>query len=291
MKIKILIPVYNDWRSVLKLIQNINIEVSKINHDFSIIIVNDASTDERNWDIKDLKIENIKSLKIINMKKNRGHGRCNASGLKYVFEKEEFDFILPMDGDGEDRPEEIKQFIEKINSFPELPVVGERVKRSENTIFKFCYQIHKIITLVFTGKSIKFGHFTCLPKTIVEKMINEKATWNCFSGALVKITNKRNSIPSIRGKRYFDLSKMSYYNLIMHSFSIISVFKFNVLIRSILFSIIYLFLISQNISAITLIPIPFITIFVSLIFYVSKRENLLEFNNSLSNITNIDEIK
>ena len=291
MKIKILIPVYNDWRSVLKLIQNINIEISKINHDFSIIIVNDASTDERNWDIKDLKIDNIKSLKIINMKKNRGHGRCNASGLKYVFEKEEFDFILPMDGDGEDRPEEIKKFIEKINSFPELPVVGERVKRSENTIFKFCYQIHKIITLVFTGKSIKFGHFTCLPKTIVEKMINEKATWNCFSGALVKITNKRNSIPSIRGKRYFDLSKMSYYNLIMHSFSIISVFKFNVLIRSILFSIIYLFLISQNISAITLIPIPFIIIFVSLIFYVSKRENLLEFNNSLSNITNIDKIK
>ena len=48
------------------------------------------------------------------MKENRGHARCIASGLKYIYEKEDFDYVIPMDGDGEDRPEEIIEFLNKI---------------------------------------------------------------------------------------------------------------------------------------------------------------------------------
>ena len=288
-KIKILIPVFNDWNSVFQLVDNIDKEISNLGFEFSIIIVNDGST--QNKPSKDFNLKNISSIKIINMQKNRGHGRCNAAGLKYISENEEFDYVLPMDGDGEDRPEEIKQFVEKIKNNPEIPIVGERVKRSESTIFKIGYEIHKIITLIFTGKLIKFGHFTCLPKLIVEKMVKEKATWNCYSGSLVKIADKRDSIPSIRGTRYYDLSKMSFYNLIIHSFSIISVFKYNVLLRSILFLAVYLFLTYQKISFITLLPVVSIIFFVIIILFLSKRENIEEYNDCLKNISNIDTIK
>ena len=51
------------------------------------------------------------------------------------------------------------------------PIVGERVKRSEDLLFKICYQMHKLITLTFTGKSIKFGNFTCLPKVLLKKWL------------------------------------------------------------------------------------------------------------------------
>ena len=122
-------------------------------------------------------------------------------------------------------------------------------------------------------------------------MINDKATWSSFSGALTKLEKDRSIVPSIRGSRYFGPSKMSFKNLIIHSLSIISVFKINVLIRSILFLIVYLFLIHQNISAIMLIPIPLIILLIVLVFYISKRENLDELNNSLLNISNIDNIK
>ena len=288
-KIKILIPVFNDWNSVFQLVDNIDKEISNLGFEFSIIIVNDGSTQKK--PSKDFNLKNISSIKIINMQRNRGHGRCNAAGLKYISENEEFDYVLPMDGDGEDRPEEIKQFVEKIKNNPEIPIVGERVKRSESTIFKIGYEIHKIITLIFTGKLIKFGHFTCLPKLIVEKMIKEKATWNCYSGSLVKITDKRDSIPSIRGTRYYDLSKMSFYNLIIHSFSIISVFKYNVLLRSILFLSVYLFLTYQKISFITLLPVISVLFFVIIILYLSKRENIEEYNDCLKNISNIDKTK
>ena len=120
------------------------------------------------------------------MKENRGHARCIASGLKYICEKKEFDYVIPMDGDGEDRPEEIKNFIQLAEKSKDQSIVGERVKRSESLFFKFCYQFHKFLTLAFTGQSIKFGNFTCLSKSTVEKMLKEKATWNSFSGSLKK---------------------------------------------------------------------------------------------------------
>ena len=289
MKIKILIPIYNDWQSVFKLLENINSEISGLEHEFSAIIVNDASTESRPE--INLNLNNLNSIKIINMKENRGHARCNAAGLKHIFENEEFDYVIPMDGDGEDRPEEIKQLIDNLNYHPDKPIVGERIKRSEGIFFQFCYFAHKIITSTFTGQSIKYGNYTCLPKSIVEKMINEKATWSSFSGALAKITKDRAIISSERGTRYFGPSKMSFKNLIIHSLSIISVFRTNVLIRSILFLLVYILLIHQNITAIMLIPVILVLTLIASVFVVSKRENLEELNESLLNISNIDNLK
>ena len=223
MKIVILIPIYNDWQSVSKLIDDINLNIAGSDNEISIIIVNDASNYDRQNEEKNL--ENIHSIKILNMKINQGHSRCIATGLKYIYEKEDFDYVIPMDGDGEDRPEEIKEFLNQIKNSNDKPIVGERVKRSENLIFKICYQMHKLITLTFTGKSIKYGNFTCLPKTTVEKMIKEKATWNSFSGSLRKIENDLLPVPSTRGTRYFGPSKMSFFNLLKHSLSIISVLE------------------------------------------------------------------
>jgi len=289
MKIIILVPIYNDWQSASKLIEEINSKVSGLDIQFSIIFVNDASTEQQSIDVPNL--ENLQSVKIINMKENRGHARCIASGLKHIYEKEEFDYVIPMDGDGEDRPEEIKNFIEHLNYASDKPIVGERVKRSESLSFKLCYSVHKILTFAFTGQSIKFGNYTCLPKSTVEKMINDKATWSSFSGALTKLEKDRSTVPSIRGQRYFGPSKMSFKNLIIHSLAIISVFKINVLIRSILFLLVYMFLIHQNISAIMLIPVPLVILLLVLVFSISKRENLEMLNISLSNIFNIDNIK
>jgi len=289
MKVKILVPVYNDWQSIYKLLDEIdNLQLEK-NFEISILIVNDASNHDRPEEEK--VFENIQSIKILNMNKNQGHARCIATGLKYIFEKEDFDYVIPMDGDGEDRPEEIKDFLEQTKKSNNQPIVGERIKRSENMIFKLCYQFHKMITFTFTGKSIKFGNFTCLPKSTVEKMVNEKATWNSFSGSLKKVEDKLFSIPSIRGMRYFGPSKMSFYNLIKHSLSIISVFRKTFLIRSALFVILYILLIKSNASIITAIPLFILLIAVYLISNLALRENMEEFDKSLSNINNIENVK
>jgi len=222
-RIKILIPIYNDWKSAFKLLEDIDLHVNDLNHEFSVIIVNDCSTEER--PINDYNFNNLKSIKIINMEKNKGHARCNASGLRYITEHEDYDYIIPMDGDGEDRVEEITLLIDKANDYPDKVITANRVKRSEGFFFKLCYFLHKSLTFVFTGQSIKFGNFICLPKFAVNKMIKEKSAWSSFSGTVAKLFKDRKFVPSIRGKRFFGPSKMSFVNLLKHSLSIIAVLK------------------------------------------------------------------
>ena len=289
MRYVILIPIYNDRESLKLLIENINNQIKNLSHDISLVVINDASSQQ----IIDTypNTENISSIEIINMKENKGHARCIASGLKYIFEKKEFDFVIPMDGDGEDRPEEIKNFIQLSKQSLNKSIVGERVKRSEGLFFKICYQLHKFLTLAFTGKSIKFGNFTCLSKITVKKMLDEKATWNSFSGSLKKVEKDLVSIPSVRGKRYHGPSQMSFLNLLKHSLSIISVFRKTVLIRSALFIIFYILLIKSYASVITSIPLFILLIMIYSISSLALRENIKEFSNALTNIHDIDKVK
>jgi glycosyltransferase involved in cell wall biosynthesis len=293
-KIKILIPVYNDWLSVFKLLDRVDQGLDAWDPDvvhISVIIVNDASTEER--PINNSIFNNLKSIQVINMKENKGHARCNAVGLKYISENTDFDLVIPMDADGEDRPEELGSLLCMAFEHPDKVITANRVKRSEGFLFKFCYLVHKYLTFIFTSKSIKYGNYTCLPKFAVNLMVNNSATWSSFSGSLAKIIKdkEQKAISSIRGTRYFGPSKMSFINLLKHSLSIMAVFKIRLLIRSILFLIAYLFLIAGNLSLITLLPAVGVVVMMISIIILSRRENILEFNSSLENIQNIDQVK
>ena len=288
-KIKVLIPIYNDWQSVFKLLENIDLQIINLNAEVSVLIINDGSTVSRPE--INLNLNNLKSVQVINMKENKGHARCNAAGLKYINDKENFDYAIPMDGDGEDRPEELKLLIDKADEYPGKVITANRIKRSEGFFFKFCYFVHKYLTFIFTGKSIKFGNYTCLPRSVVSQMIEEPATWSSFSGSLSKVSKEQTFISSIRGSRYFGPSKMSFFNLLIHSLSIIAVFKITVLLRSIIFLTIYIFLVLQHISLVTLIPVTLVIIMIFSIFSLSGRENITELNDSLENINNIENLK
>ena len=66
-KFIILIPVYNDWKSVFKLLQNIDLQIAEWNADVSILIIDDASTKKKL--IAELSFKNIKLIRVMNMKK------------------------------------------------------------------------------------------------------------------------------------------------------------------------------------------------------------------------------
>tara|TARA_Y100000590_G_scaffold386536_1_gene459419 strand:- start:1767 stop:2639 length:873 start_codon:yes stop_codon:yes gene_type:complete len=288
-KFVILIPVYNDWESVFKLLSNIDLQIAGWDAEVSALIVNDASTENRSK--TEFSFKNIKSAHVVNMKENRGHARCNAAGLKFLVENRDFDYVILMDGDGEDRPEELNLLFQKSKENPLKTITANRVKRSEGIFFKFMYQCHKILTFISTGKFIKFGNYSCLPKAAVEKLLKQACIWSSFSGSVTKIITERLSIASIRGSRYFGPSKMNFFNLLIHSFSIIAVFKMSVIIRCVLFVFFYLFFIFNKLSIITFFPIVIVLIFLLSILRISTRENIEGLNNSLENINNIDTLK
>ena len=286
-KIIFLIPVFNDWESLIKLINEISKNLEKVkNIEFGCFVVNDASKTEIPQFSKP---NNFKFLKIMNMRENRGHARCNAFGLRFISQNEKFDHLILMDGDGEDRPEEITDLIDKSLKEPNISVVAKRIKRSEGPFFQFLYLMHKITTLLFTGKKINFGNYSCLTKNDVEKLSSKASLWSSYSGSVKKNISAFNEIDSIRGERYFGPSKMSLYKLIIHSFSIIAVFKYQVLIRSILLILITEYLNTNFAFSLTLFQ-TLIILFCITIFLVSLRENKDELFNSENNLENFNDV-
>ena len=286
-KIIILIPVFNDWESLKKLIIEINENIKFFNDiSFECLIINDASTIPiPNFN----KPSNFDLIEILNMRDNKGHARCNAFGIRYIFQNKKFDNIILMDGDGEDRPEEIKTLIEKIKKNPNVSVVAKRVKRSEGPFFQLLYQLHKIITIIFTGQNINFGNYSLLTRNDVEKLYSKASLWSSFSGSVKKNLDSLQEINSIRGLRYFGPSQMSLLKLVIHSLSIIAVFKYNVLLRSTLLIILLAYL-NSYLGNFSIFFQILIVIFNLVIFTVSLREKEKDFLNSHNNLDNIKKI-
>ena len=285
-KFIILIPIYNDWESLKKLLSNINDNIKDIpDTEFSCVIINDSSTTNSS----DIKIpSNIYSIKIINMNENKGHARCNAFGIKYLSKNSNIDYVILMDGDGEDRPEELKLFVNKVLLEPDTSVVAKRVKRSEGRLFQLLYQIHKYLTLLTTGKLVNFGNYSCLTKIDLDILSTKASLWSSFSGSFKKHIKKYNEINSLRGKRYFGPSQMSLFKLIIHSLSIIAVFRYRVFFTSTILILLSLYLAFNNNFNFLLFQIMLI-LFNLFIFIVSFRESEKELKNSVSNIKNTKE--
>jgi glycosyltransferase involved in cell wall biosynthesis len=280
----ILIPIFNDWKSAFKLIENIDDIVKDKKDKFSILLINDGSTEETSTFISN--VNNINSIKILNLIKNGGHGEAIATGLKYINDNINFDYAILMDGDGEDRPEEILEFIKLINNNSPEVITAVRIKRSESMVFKVCYQIHKIITLLLSGHLVKFGNYSCLSNKSVERLVSSGSIWLSYSGAITKNFPSTLSIPSIRGVRYFGPSKMNFFNLIKHSLKISAVFKESVFIRSALL-VLLLSLLSYYVSSYFLIACLFTWIFMLMIFFLSKNDDTKLVQKSSENIQDL----
>ena len=144
------------------------------------------------------------------------------------------------------------------------------------------YQIHKIITFVFTGKNINFGNYSCLTKNDVEILSSKSSLWSSFSGSLRYHVQELNSVNSIRGLRYVGPSKMSLFNLVVHSFSIIAVFKKTVFLRSAILIIVASYF-SPKYEIAVISGQILLVIFNLVIFIVSLRENKKSLLNSSLN--------
>ena len=270
---KILIPVFNDWESLLSLLNNIHtLKINNIAH-IKVLIVDDCSTEILN---KKIEFDSFKNIEIIKNSKNIGHGKSIAHGINYISKKNDFDYLIVMDGDGEDRPEEVKELILKSIDLPSLTITANRIKRSESAFFKLSYHLHKILTLVLTGYSIKFGNFMCIPKQDLNLIVSNKNLSVSFSGTIAKFIKNKTFIPSIRGVRYYGPTKMSFIKLIRHSLLIMSTFRKEAALRLSLIFLIYatlIFYFLKNMFLLLLLPVAIINILIIFTLYFLYEKN------------------
>lgn len=231
----ILIPIYNDWKSLNKLLITIN---KNINHQTPtrILIVDDCSQNKIFLEYK--KLKKIKKIEILRLKKNVGSQKAIAIGLNYLLNKKnEFDYVTVMDGDGEDNPSEIEKMLRLAKKNKDSVIVSCRKDRNENFLIKILYKVHLLITLLFTWKWITFGNFSVLFRKNLNKILSNQNIWKAYSASLIKNTNIKR-VYAVRSKRFYGKSQVSLMFLVLHSLKIISVFYPRVIFSSLIYSII-----------------------------------------------------
>ena len=229
-----LLPLYNDWRSLKKLLVKINNQIKKIGRKASILIIDDGSTQKENFSIKSFK--NIKKIKILSLNKNLGSQKAIAIGLKYLNTKKQKPIITILDSDGEDDPSQIAKMIEKANLYSQYVIVSCRTKRGEGIVFSWFYTLHKILTFIFTLKWINFGNYSSFNSKNLKKILKNNSSWLAYSSTISKNCQLKR-VYAARKKRFFGQSKLSLPGLILHSYRVNSVF----ILRSFFLSISYIF--------------------------------------------------
>jgi len=283
----IITPTFNDWRSLNKVLHEIDKRVSKMKGKFNAIIINDASTIKPNLKLKHLK--KLKKITIITNKKNLGSQKSISLGLKYLQKIKTKSIITIIDSDGEDDPKKIKELINQAKKNPQSIITANRLKRKENIIYNFFYKTHLLITFILTGKYIDFGNYSSFNSKNLNNLLRGSDIFLAYSAAIAKNAKNIKSYYISKKKRYYDKSKVKILFLIQHSINIISVFRFNVLRLSILFCI---FLILLNLITNNFLIYFIITFVIILNITVNyKHKNKSNLKNYLSFIDSIRKYK
>ena len=279
----ILTPTLNDWRSLSKLLLEIDKNILGLKGNFRVLIINDASTIEPKLNLKNIK--RLRKINIITLKKNLGSQKSICVGLKYLKKKKTKAIIVILDSDGEDNPKQIKKLINLAEKNPNSIISANRLRRRENIFFKLLYKLHLLITFLFTGKYINFGNYCSFNSLNLKKLLLNANLWLACSAGIIKNCDSIKSYYANRKKRYFDASKAKLSFLFKHSLNIISVFKSDVQRNSFIFCLI-LFLIFLSVKMLIIfVAIIIIIIFNIAIHYQSKK--IYNFHNCLNLIKHI----
>ncbi len=278
----ILIPVYNDWKSLNKLLVEINKNfINDKNFETEILIVDDCSTEKISIN-KNLPA--IKKIEIITLKNNSGSQKAIAIGLFYLKNLKKNSLVTVMDGDGEDNPYQLKHMLNTAIKNEDNVVVSSRKSREESIIIIFFYKIHLILTFLFTFHWISFGNFTSFNSKNLSRLLSNNSSWYAHSSSVLK-NCKIKKVYAKREKRYFDKSKLNFSALIEHSLRVNSVFATRTFISSIFYLILIFFIVPSYLNFLLIFGIlSFNTI---LIFI--KRKHYIKNLSSLDHL--MDSIK
>ena len=274
----IILPVYNDWDSLKKVLEILNRSLKTLKSNNFIIIVNDFSS--KKFNLKK-KYSNFKNLKILNLNRNIGSQRAIFFGLKYlqkfIGKKTNQTTISILDSDGEDDPNKIKKLIRLANLKKDCFILASRKKRTENIFLKALNQIRLFITFILTGRYINFGNFSSFPSTLLNKILSNNNLYLAYSSGVLKNYNKFFFVEIKKNKRFYGNSKVNLEFLIIHAVKIIAVFYKTVFFRTFFFLILALFFF-ENVKIKATLSIFFIMFNLALlninIFFKPKKINL-----------------
>lgn len=233
----ILIPVYNDWDSLSRLLKELGVVSTQSNITPTIIVVNDGSDQALSDDFAaGLQNAPLREIEVIHLHLNLGHQSAIAVGLSEILHRHMSDVVIVMDADGEDRPEDVERLIQAHHEAPGSIIVARRSRRSEGLSFRFLYGTYKLIFRLFVGKNLDFGNFCLIPSTHLGRLAFDPMTWNHLAATMSRSQLDVIRLRSDRGRRFHGKSSMSLQKLISHGLSAVAVYLDVAMIRILVLS-------------------------------------------------------
>ena len=160
-KISIVIPLFNEQESLRELYIEIRQHVLK--YDYEIIFIDDGSTDD-SWKILIDLCDKDEKIKIVKFYNNYGKSEALSEGFSIA----DGDYVITMDADLQDNPQEIKSLINKIDQGWDL-VSGWKKDRKDPINKTFPSKIFNFVTGFFTG--LKLHDYNCGLKGYRKKVV------------------------------------------------------------------------------------------------------------------------
>lgn len=225
----IAIPVFNDWKSLLKLLPSLDWVLANVGLNIEILVVDDASNISLSSvlprELLPEQFNSITKIDVLELRRNLGHQRAIAIALAYIEANRQCEAVLVMDGDGEDKPEDVLKLVETYRQEGGQKVIfARRVKRSEGFVFRCLYYLYKNFYQLLTGQEIRIGNFSIIPYAILGRLVAVAEIWNHYAAGLQRAKVPYGEIPTNRGSRLAGKSQMSLVNLVAHGLSSISVY-------------------------------------------------------------------
>ncbi len=228
----LLIPIYNDWNSLGQLMNGINAAAGKANVEFTVHIINDASSEPMpDGYLEAENFEHIESIQLIDLIYNMGPQRAIAVGLAEIAKLKRDLPVLIMDGDGDDDPADIPKLVDAHLKNSNVAIMAQRTNRSNGFVFVLFYTIYKMLFKALTGFGISFGNFCIMPNAIVQKLIYSPNLWNHMAATLLRSKIPFEAVPLARAKRIAGNPKMDFVSLVLHGLHAIAVFTEIALVR------------------------------------------------------------
>jgi len=163
--ISVVVPVYNEQENLPVLITRL-VDVLKNYRRYEVVFVNDGSVDLSETIIRENAAKNS-SIKLINLSRNFGHQTAISAGIFHA----SGDAVLIMDGDLQDPPEIIPQFVDKWKEGYDV-VYAIRQKRKENIFKRFAYfSFYRILRKISDIEiPLDSGDFSIMDRKIVDLM-------------------------------------------------------------------------------------------------------------------------
>ncbi len=223
----ILIPLFNDWEAVRRLLTELDAVLSTVGRSASVLLVDDGSSEMLGADIEIVATapSRLEEIRILHLRRNLGAQRAIAIGLSYVDASLSCDAVIVMDGDGEDLPEDVPRLIAAFERAGGNSVVfAERTRRSEGAWFVMMYAAYRALHFILTGERVRVGNFSIIPGHLVKRLVAVSDLWNHYAAAVFKSRIPYLTVSTSRGTRYTGGSRMNYVALITHGLSAMSVF-------------------------------------------------------------------